>query len=610
MKKFYCAVFVLIILGVACQAKKKGDLPLFIFMSGSPESVPASPDTVVNASGDQGFVVTPLEQTGTTTTSTAPPTNTTGGTTTDTIFTNPGGSTQVQSQINYEVLAGSFQWDNSISTDIHLRIANETEPVANVLVRILEDQSQPGVQKFLSQGSTSSDGRITIRITVTPKVSEIIVNLRGVNPANGKTQEITGRIPIQIPSNLANGGSGGGATGGGSSGGSTGGGSSDPGTVVISPNVVLNTQNFSGVAACDPTTDKDCDGVLDVNDAAPNNASLGWIEESGRFTLAWEDYYQYRFIRDNQQNPNNDMDLNDHVTVFQTKSSFAPDGKVSQIEGIFTMVGKGAGFDHDLRLSLDVPSNVTGILTINYRNGDGTPIASITCTRALSTYSEPSDCVGGTLDWNVLRKGFLILPSSRVSLYSQSNSPGVGGNLNFRMGITSSWKLVFSQPVDLTKGANVMGGHLNYLLAVNGTGELVRRPGFVFEGTAPNQYDRFIDRVSGFPFAVIVPGVFNFPRERVNIMNPSQTGYSWFIQWATSKGISYRNWFETETRVSQNVPIQSRYIDPITRLPILPYTAVLIDAVHRNVFEFSILFITLGLFLGYILRDRLLRILS
>ncbi len=595
-----------IIVATGCN-KKKDSPPLFFLLMGGGESVAATPETLSNAASGQGFVVTPLDENSGNSTPAIPVASSTTAPADDGVFTNPTGPTEVTSQIRYDVVPGSFIWDNTISTNVTLRVTNEDGPINNILVKITEDRSTPGTEKFLSQGFTVATGLVTVRITVTPNVNEVIVRIIGINPKTGLAQEIVGRIAIQLPANPGGGNTGGGGNNGG---GNNGGG--DNGTVVVAPSIVLDTKNFSGIAGCLPVLDADCDGVLDADDKAPTNALVGWVEESGRFTMAWEDLYDWNKIRAQPPtNTGNDMDLNDHVTVFQTKIGYAPDGKVREVEGIFTMTARGAGYVHDLRVAFDVPSNVTGAFTVSYLNGHGNTF-QVNCELALTSYTNAGDCTGGTLNADQLRKGALIFPNSRnmfLSTSGQQNAPVLNAALNFTRGTTSRWKIVFSAPVDFTAGRNVMGGHFNYLLPIRNTSQIVYRPGFYFEGTGATAYDRYVDRVSGFPFAVIVPGVFNYPRGGVNIMG-TNSGYQHFKTWAESKGVSYRNWFQEETRPSSNVPIRTHYIDAVTGQPLLPFTAVLVESLHWNVWIVSVMFIFIGAILGFYFRDKLLLLLN
>ncbi|TGN14662.1 hypothetical protein [Leptospira ilyithenensis] len=368
MLKKLLIITLMIGLQASCSSKKKG-IPLFLLMlggGGGTASVSASSETVSQAESGDSFTVVPLtgDESGSESGS-----NGGSGSSGDGIFTTPTGSTEVLSNIHFQVMDDTFLWDNTISTYITIKVSNEEGVLSGINVKASEDQSTPGISQFLSQGLTGNDGLVTVRITVHPSVSEVIVTIYGINPKTGKAQEITGRIPIQVPETYVGGGSG---NDGGSSGGS--GNGDGGGTVVVAPEIDLNTVNFGAVAGCLQNLDSDCDGVLDADDEFPTDAELGWTTRTGRHTLAWEDYYRSSHIQNATANPNNDMDLNDHVTVFATEIDYTPTGKAKTIRGIFTHVGKGAGFNHDLRLSLDVP--VSADLSISYVGNNGQAISS------------------------------------------------------------------------------------------------------------------------------------------------------------------------------------------------------------------------------------------
>ncbi|WP_411821530.1 LruC domain-containing protein [Leptospira sp. 'Mane'] len=575
-------------LQASCSSKKKG-IPLFLLMlgGGGTASVSASTETIASAESGDSFTVVPLsDDSGN---------GSTGGNSGDGVFTTPSGPTEVLSNIHFQVVNDTFLWDNTISTYITIKVSNEDGVLSGINVKASEDQSSPGIAQFLSQGLTGNDGLVTIRITVHPSVSEVIVTIYGINPKTGKAQEITGRIPIQVPESYVGGGSG---SGNGS--GDTGNGG---GTVVVAPEIDLSTVNFGAVAGCLQNLDADCDGVLDADDEFPTDAELGWTTRTGRHTLAWEDYYQSSHIQNGTANPNNDMDLNDHVTVFSTEIDYAPTGKAKTIRGIFTHVGKGAGFNHDLRLSLDVPT--TANFSVSYVGNNGQAISSMNCSLALASASNAGDCVGGNLTSAQLKKGILILPNSQNTLYNSKNAPNVGGALNFVLGMTSNFTITFSDPVDLTAAKNLSGGHLNYFLAVSGTGEKIFRPGFVKSSTDNTGYDLYIDRVTGFPFGVIVPGVFNFPREVTNILDPNdqgKTGYPAFKEWASSKGTKSRNWFEqsmTSAQTAYVVDIKSNYLPKA-------FTAVLVSSVRVYLWELAISLIVIGASIGSYFRRKMI----
>jgi hypothetical protein len=213
LKKF---MIVLLILGVqvSCSSKKKG-FPLFILMlggggtGGDTSSVAASSSTIDSAENGTSFTAVPVEEFTTNTGNTTENTNSTDSNPSP-FVPQPGATnvTQVSSNINFQVVNDTFQWDNTISTYITIRVSNEDGILPGITVKVSEDQSTVGLVQFLSQGTTGSDGQVTIRITVRPNVSEVIVTVFGINPKNGQAQELTGRIPIQVPSSSVAGGGG------------------------------------------------------------------------------------------------------------------------------------------------------------------------------------------------------------------------------------------------------------------------------------------------------------------------------------------------------------------------------------------------------------------
>lgn len=51
---------------------------------------------------------------------------------------------------------------------------------------------------------------------------------------------------------------------------------------------------------------------------------------------------------------------------------------------------------------------------------------------------------------------------------------------------------------------------------------------------------------NGFPWAIIVPGAWKWPKEGHDIRNPSYTAYPSFKAWMDSRGVQSQNWYTTE----------------------------------------------------------------
>lgn len=533
--------------------------------SSSPSSTDQTNNSGSTGSGDSGSGSTSGGET------TTPPVTTTP--TPEVVTTPPVADTTVTNNTTTTVVNqtngnGGFNFETNVTVPVTVHLENENGPVVNAPVTVSETQSN-GETNILGQGTTNSQGTAVIPVSVPPTVTEVQISVIGVNPTTGEVQEVTGTVPVQIPAPPT-------TTGGTSS-----------GTVVVAPTANLNTNNFQPTNGCVQAVDADCDGVADQYDEFPTDPKLAFVARSGRYTIAFEDLFPDA----------GDADLNDHTTVFTTEMDKTPDNKVKVIRGIFTHVGKGAGYNHELRLSLDVPVGAT--FQVNYV--DGSNKAWTGCAAAAKYVAGATgDCTGGTLTAAQLKKGILILPSSDKTLFGKQNSPAPGASFaakDFVRGVTSNVTITFAEPVDLNTSKNMVGGHLNWFLAFNQkTNNVYRqiyRPGYVF---GANGKDTYIDS-KGFPWAIIVPGVFNHPTAGSDIRKASSTGYAYFSTWAESNGTSHKDWYTQITNPTYVVKIKDFYTEN-------GFSAYLIKAVRKNIFEVSASLIVIGAALGFFMKKR------
>ncbi|TGN19585.1 LruC domain-containing protein [Leptospira idonii] len=466
--------------------------------------------------------------------------------------------------VNQTNANGGFNFETNVTVPVTVHLVNESGPVANAPVTVTENQSN-GETNILGQGTTDTNGTAVIPISVPPTVTQVNVSIVGVNPTNGEVQEVTGSVPVQIPAPTGT-----------------------TGTVVVAPTTNLNANNFQPVNGCVTAVDSDCDGVANQYDEFPENPALAFIARSGRYTIAFEDLFPDA----------GDADLNDHTTVFSTEMDKTPTNKVKVLRGVFTHVGKGAGYNHELRLSLDVP--VTAKFEISYVDGSGkawTGCAGATKYVAGAT----GDCTGGNITAAGLKRGLLILPSSDKTLFGKQNSPAPGTAFtakDFVRGVTAHVTITFDEAVDLSTAKNMVGGHLNWFLAfnqkTNGVYRQIYRPGYVF---GSNGKDTYIDS-KGFPWAIIVPGVFNHPTAGSDIRKASTTGYAYFNTWAESNGSQHKDWYTQITNPVYIVRIKDFYTDN-------GFSAYLIKAVSKNIFEVSASLMVIGAALGFLMKKRI-----
>ncbi|PJZ83228.1 LruC domain-containing protein [Leptospira harrisiae] len=578
----WLVLFTIPLLLLDCSNKKKGLLllPFLGLGDGTQQAATSSANT-----GDGTFTVVGLETTDPTQV-TAPSTPTDGATsgdqtTTTPEVTTPAPATPAPTTVNNDTTVvvvdqtngGSFNFETNITVPVTVVVGNESGPIANAPVTITETTTT-GDPNVVGVGTTDSNGSVTIPISVPPTVTTVEISVIGVNPTTGEVVEITGSAPVQQPAPANGSGSG-------------------TGTVVVAPVINVDTTNFQPVNGCVQAVDSDCDGVANAYDEFPNDPSLATTARSGRYTIAFEDMYPSA----------GDADLNDHSTVFSTEMDKTPTNKVKTIRGTYTHVAKGAGYNHELRLSLDVPTNAT--VQVSYVDGSGKPWNG--CAAASKyTANATGDCTGGTLNQSQLKRGVLILPSSDKTLFGSKNAPSAGTTFtinDFVRGVTAHVTITFEEPVDLNATKNLVGGHLNYFLAINqktdGVFRQIYRPGYYTKSGK----DAFLDS-KGFPWAIIVPGVFNHPTEGADIRKTSTSGYIFFNDWVTSNGVLHKDWYlqvdqiPSATRPSYVVRVSDFYIDN-------GFSAYLIKAVRKNAWEVSASLIVVGAALGFLMKKRL-----
>lgn len=577
--KRWLVILTIPLLFLDCSNKKKGALLLPFLGLGDGSTQTTTPEAA--NTGDGTFTVVGLETTDTT--QITAPTETTGGSsgdqtsTTEPEVTTPTAPAPAPTTVNNDTTTvvvdqtngGSFNFETNITVPVTVVVENESGPVTNAPVTITETTTT-GDPNVVGTGTTDSNGSVTIPISVPPTVITVDVSIIGVNPTTGEVVEITGSAPVQQPS------------------------TGSEGTVVVAPVVNVDTTNFQPVNGCVQAVDSDCDGIANAYDEFPEDPSLATTARSGRYTIAFEDMYPSA----------GDADLNDHSTIFSTEMDKTPTNKVKVIRGTYTHVAKGAGYNHELRLSLDVPTNAT--VQVSYVDGSGNPWDG--CTSAPKyTANVVGDCTGGTLNTAQLKRGVLILPSSDKTLFGSKNAPNAGSIFtinDFVRGVTAQVTITFEEPVDLNETKNLVGGHLNYFLAINqktdGVYRQIYRPGYFKDSKGK---DSFIDK-NGFPWAIIVPGVFNHPTEGNDIRKPSTSGYIFFNSWMHSNGVAHKDWYlhvdqiPAPNRPSYVVRVSDFYADN-------GFSAYLIKAVRKNAFEVSASLIVVGAALGFLMKKRL-----
>ena len=231
-------------------------------------------------------------------------------------------------------------------------------------------------------------------------------------------------------------------------------------------------------------------------------------------------------------------------------------GQIVEVRGAYQHVARGAGYRHKLNLLFPNTVNISYESTITDAAGvpNNTGITKFTPTAAQ------------------LDAGLTILGNSGNTISSQN----VELNQTYAPGHVAKVSVIFNTPV----ARSVIGSApYNFF------------PGRYFDADGK---DLYMDS-NGFPWAIMVPGVWAWPLERQDIRNASVTGYSRFNSWATSKGVNDKDWYTTVTS-GKVYPLPS---EPSNLLAYLKGTES-----NTNLF-IAISLAVFGISMGIILRKKL-----
>ncbi|HMV41736.1 MAG TPA: LruC domain-containing protein [Leptospiraceae bacterium] len=255
-----------------------------------------------------------------------------------------------------------------------------------------------------------------------------------------------------------------------------------------------------GVSQVAIIQDTDKDGVPDSEDIYPNDPTRSAkvnYPPSGYYTVSFEDLY-----------PNQgDADFNDYSVRVRYEEDLNAKGEVSRVRGYFQHVAKGAGYNHILRLSL--PSvNASSYTLKRLSNAD------------IQEYQ--------TSGSNVAFQEIEILPASNTTL-SQSNT---ASGQTYTLGKKAELEVILSNPVPKTTLGAVP--YDLYIYVINTKYEIH----FAGKFKKADGSDQYLDS-NGFPWAVLIPGNWKWPYERVDV----RKSYSGFQPWYQSKGTTNLDWY-------------------------------------------------------------------
>lgn len=248
--------------------------------------------------------------------------------------------------------------------------------------------------------------------------------------------------------------------------------------------------------------DADNDGVPDEEDAYPDDPSRAtkvlYPNDGGYYTMAFEDLFPRQ----------GDADFNDYVVRAKYEEDLNANGKVVRIRGNFLHIARGAGYSHTFHFNL--PNVAGATYTLKRYKADGT------------LEYETTETVDAFM-------GIEVMPNSKTTLKPSNSNKGQ----TLQLGKKGEIEIILSTPISKLELGPVP--YDPYLYVLN-TKKEIHFAGKYFKEDGS---DIYLDS-TGFPWALMIPGDWQWPYERGNIHN----AYPKFKDWYTSEGNDYTDWYD------------------------------------------------------------------
>jgi len=277
----------------------------------------------------------------------------------------------------------------------------------------------------------------------------------------------------------------------------------------------------TGGSGSNSIVDIDKDGVPDSKDAFPSDPNKAFtirIPSTGYNTLTFED--QYPSV--------GDKDLNDYVLYVVNEEDLNAKGEIVEIRTRYQHIARGAIYNsHILKLQIPASVGVSRFTTTIY-DGYGTQQKNVDLVNPGSkTFSLFDDLDStDTLPWQWW--GLIKRP-----VYNVYECP-FGINC-FLPGYIAKTTIKFTTPVR----RDILGSSPYDIYASVSTGKDIHLPGkYLVNGKDP-----YLDS-TGFPWAILVPGDFKWPKLEILSAATIYNSYPNFGAWATSKGTKNTDWYK------------------------------------------------------------------
>jgi len=300
--------------------------------------------------------------------------------------------------------------------------------------------------------------------------------------------------------------------------------------VTSNPVTAIKTMN---VAPMNTTlVDSDGDGVSDIFDVAPSNINNAFVSyypnEKSWASIAFEDLWPGK----------GDYDLNDAVVNFRIAQYSNGSNEVTSIKFFCYLSGAGASFSNGFAFQLPIsPSLIQSVVGSKYTE-------TYLSLNANGTESNQSKAVVFAFD-----------NSHRMfSGSSGSNPPGLAGYNVYPNGLTAHSDTL-EITVTMTNGvapSDIGSMPYNPFLVTNKRrGYEVHLPNYAptdlattsllgtsWDNSIPSQ-NRYYKTTTNLPWAILIPEKFEYPIEKVQIIQ----AYLKFATWAQSNGTAFPDWY-------------------------------------------------------------------
>ena len=294
--------------------------------------------------------------------------------------------------------------------------------------------------------------------------------------------------------------------------------------------------SVNGVQAIDTPVDTDGDGVVDSQDAFPNDPTRAYINyypaQNTWGTLAFEDNWPML----------GDYDMNDMVVSYQYKYISNAQNNVVEIYGSFAPIATGAVYNNGLGLQFPFSPSFVKIVTGQYLN---------------SGYIKTS--ANGT---EADQKNAVIIPFDNAHSMIKYSDGGLFintlSNLQKAAGDTSNIYVSFTTPISLTTLG--ISSFNPFLISNMRRGYEVHLPNFVPTSLADNtlfgtQNDAsnptlgiYYLTKDNHPWGINFTESFKYPIETISI----DQAYLHFFDWTKSGGVQYTDWYKNTGSGYQN----------------------------------------------------------